>query len=82
MWHKPAHHTSHYNDGYNDFTHNSAYNQMDVLVRRLGIPISQAFTLEANLNEHIVSPTDDASGEILTNMRVFESPPRQGCKVK
>jgi len=35
-------------------------------------------TRAANLREHIDSPAEDDSGEMLTNIRVFESPPRQG----
>lgn len=48
-------------------------------VWRLGIPISHAFTLAANRSEQRDSPTDAGSGETLTNIRVFESPPKQGC---
>lgn len=46
---------------------------------RRGMPISQAFTLAANLNEHKDSLKDLWSGEMLTNINVFESPPRHGC---
>lgn len=49
------------------------------LVWRLGMPISQAFTLAANRSEQSDSPTDEGSGETLTNISVFESPPKQGC---
>lgn len=49
-----------------------------IVVRRLGIPISQALTLEANRSEQIDSPTDEWSGEMFTNIKVFESPPKQG----
>ena len=44
-----------------------------------GTPISQELTLDANLREQIDSPVDDDSGEMLTNINVFESPPRHGC---
>lgn len=49
------------------------------LVWRLGMPISQAFTLAANRSEQSDSPTDEGSGETLTNIKVFEFPPKQGC---
>ena len=41
--------------------------------------MSHAFTFAANLSEHKVSFAHLASGETFTNIRVFESPPRQGC---
>jgi hypothetical protein len=47
-------------------------------VWRRGMPISQAFTFAANLNEQSVSCRDFESGATFTNMRVFESPPKQG----
>jgi hypothetical protein len=47
-------------------------------VWRLGTPISQAFTFEANLREHNDSCKDLESGAMFTNIRVFESPPKQG----
>lgn len=49
------------------------------LVWRRGTPISQAFTRAANLSEQSDSPTDEGSGDTLTNINVFESPPKQGC---
>ena len=49
-----------------------------LLVWRRGIPISQAFTLAAKRSEHSDSPTEVGSGEMFTNINVFESPPRQG----
>lgn len=49
-----------------------------MLVWRLGIPISQALTLAANRSEHRDSPVEEGSGDTLTNINVFESPPRQG----
>jgi len=48
-------------------------------VRRRGIPISQAFTLAANRREQSDSGSEEGSGEMLTNINVLESPPRQGC---
>ena len=45
---------------------------------RRGVPISQALTLAANRSEQRDSPTEEGSGEIFTNISVFESPPRQG----
>jgi len=48
-------------------------------VVRRGVPISQAFTLEANRSEHSDSPDEAWSGAMFTNINVFESPPRQGC---
>ena len=44
-----------------------------------GVPISQAFTLDAKRSEHSDSPTEEGSGDMFTNISVFESPPRQGC---
>lgn len=49
-----------------------------MLVWRRGVPISQALTLAANRSEQSDSPTEDASGDIFTNINVFESPPKQG----
>ena len=46
---------------------------------RRGVPISHALTLDANRREHSDSPAEAWSGEMLTNINVFESPPRQGC---
>lgn len=51
------------------------------LVCRRGVPISHAFTLEANRREHSDSPTEEGSGDMFTNINVFESPPRQGCSM-
>lgn len=51
-------------------------------VWRLGIPISQLFTLAAKRREQSDSPVEDGSGEIFTNIKVFESPPRHGCQKK
>lgn len=48
------------------------------LVWRLGTPISQALTLAANRSEQSDSPTDEGSGDMLTNINVLESPPKQG----
>ena len=42
------------------------------------VPISQALTLAAKRSEQRDSPTEEGSGEIFTNIRVFESPPKQG----
>lgn len=44
----------------------------------LGTPIWHVFTFEANLKLHNDSPKDLGSGEMLTNIRVLESPPRHG----
>lgn len=49
-----------------------------MLVCLRGVPISQAFTLAANLSEHRDSPVDEDSGAMFTNISVFESPPKQG----
>jgi len=48
-------------------------------VWRRGTPISQAFTLAANRREQSDSGSEEESGEMLTNIKVLESPPRQGC---
>lgn len=48
-------------------------------VWRRGTPISQAFTFAAKRKEHKDSFKDLESGEMLTNISVFESPPRHGC---
>jgi len=51
-------------------------------VWRRGIPISQLFTLAAKRREQSDSPVEDGSGEIFTNIKVLESPPRHGCQRK
>lgn len=56
--------------------------ELRIWVWRLGIPISQEFTLAANRNEQRDSPVEDASGDRFTNISVFESPPRHGCVAK
>lgn len=50
-----------------------------MLVWRRGTPISQAFTREAKRSEQSDSLAEEASGEMFTNIKVFESPPRHGC---
>ena len=50
-----------------------------MVVCRRGIPISHALTLAANRREQSDSPTEEGSGDKLTNIKVLESPPRQGC---
>lgn len=49
-----------------------------MMVWRRGTPISQALTLAANRSEHSDSPNEEGSGEMFTNISVFESPPRHG----
>lgn len=49
-----------------------------ILVWRRGTPISQAFTRAAKRSEQSDSPAEKASGEMFTNIKVFESPPRHG----
>lgn len=49
-----------------------------MLVCLRGVPISQAFTLAANLREQRDSPVEEDSGAMFTNISVFASPPKQG----
>lgn len=46
------------------------------LMLRLAVPMSHELTLVANRSEEMVSVRSRGSGETLTNMRVFELPPK------